>query len=72
MPTQALPRYRQWITQADAAERLSVTDRTVRNLIARGDLHGYRIGKSRTIRIDAAEVDNLLRPIPTANGGGAR
>lgn len=60
---------RRWISQLEAAERLGVTDRTIRNLIARGDLTGYRLGR-RTIRLDVDEVDACLRPIPTA--GGAR
>lgn len=58
---------RRWITQAEAADRLGVTDRTIRNLIARGDLTGYRLGR-RTIRLDINEVDGCLRPIPTAGG----
>lgn len=56
-----------WLTLADAAEYLSVTDRTVRNYIARGELTGYRMG-TRSLRIDARELDDLLCPIPTAGG----
>lgn len=63
--TKSVPR--RWITQAEAADRLGVTDRTIRNLIARGDLTGYRLGK-RTIRLDVNEVDQCLRPIPAAGG----
>lgn len=69
MPTKAIQR--RWLTQAEAAERLGVTDRTIRNLISRGDLRGYRLGKSRTIRIDVHELDAVLRPIPTAGGDAA-
>ncbi len=28
-----------------AAEKLGVTDRTVQNLILRGDLHGFQVGE---------------------------
>lgn len=69
MPTTASkPTRSRFISLAEAAEYLSVTDRTVRNLIARGDLTGYRLG-SRTLRVDAHELDSLLEPIPTAGGG---
>lgn len=66
MPTSTSTRY---ISIGDAAEYLSVTDRTVRNFIAEGRLTGYRIGR-RTIRVDRTEVDALLTPIPTAARGG--
>ena len=61
------PRAR-YVTLGDAAEYLSVTERTVRNFIARGDLTGYRVG-TRAIRIDLRELEALLTPIPTAGGG---
>lgn len=61
-----------YVTLSDAAECLSVTERTVRNYIARGELTGYRIG-ARAIRIDQRELDGLLKPIPTVGtAGGAR
>lgn len=62
---------RRWLTQLEAAEHIGVTDRTIRNMIARGELTGRRIGKSRMIRIDAHELDELLRPIPTAAGNAS-
>lgn len=62
MPETLTGRY---VTQSAAAEYLNVTDRTIRNLIARGDLTGYRLG-ARAIRVDRAELDALLTPIPTA------
>jgi len=54
-----------YVTIAEAADYLAVTPRTIRNLIARGDLTGYRLG-ARAIRVDRAELDALLTPIPTA------
>lgn len=70
MSLATLPRAR-YVTIGSAAEYLSVTERTVRNYIARGDLTGYRIG-TRSIRIDVHELEALLTPIPTASGGGRR
>ncbi len=50
---------------ADAGRRYDVSTRTLRRLIASGDLPGYRLGR-RLIRVDLDELDALLRPIPTA------
>ena len=61
---------RRWLSQAEAAEYLGVTDRTIRNYISRGVLAGNRVRGSRLVRIDRAELDALMRPIPTASGGG--
>lgn len=56
---------RRYITIAEAAEYLQISDRTVRRLIADGELTGYRMGKSRRlIRVDLNEIDEqLMRPI---------
>lgn len=54
---------RRLISIQAAADMLAVTDRTIRNFIDRGDLCAYRVG-DRTIRVDAAEVVALLKPIP--------
>lgn len=70
MPQNTLQR--RWLTQDQAADYLGVGPRTIRNYIARGALPAYRVksGKdsSRLIRIDANDVDALLRPIPTTGG----
>lgn len=57
-----------YLTLSAAAEYLSVTDRTVRNFIARGELTGYRLG-TRAIRVDLRELEGLATPIPTVAGG---
>lgn len=68
MSTATLPRAsRTLISQAQAAEYLGVTERTIRNYVSRGMLRGYRVG-GRLVRIDQADVEQLLRPIPTAGG----
>ena len=53
------------LTVQDGAARASVSTKTIRRWIARGELNGYRMGP-RLVRIDAAELDGMLRPIPTA------
>jgi excisionase family DNA binding protein len=65
------PDHRQYISLETAAERLEVHPRTVRRMIARGDLTGFRMGSARLVRIDATELDRLAHPIPTAGGGAA-
>lgn len=59
---------RRLVSQAEAAEYLGVTERTIRNYIARGTLPGHRVQGSRLVRIRLSDVDALLRPIPTGGG----
>jgi excisionase family DNA binding protein len=56
---------RHYITIAEAAEYLQISDRTVRRLIADGELIDYRMGRSgRVIRVDLDENDEqLMRPL---------
>lgn len=67
--SQTLAPSRRWFSQLEAAEYIGVTDRTIRNYISRGDLAGHRVRGSRLVRIDRADLDALLRPIPSAGGG---
>ena len=55
---------RRFITLSAAAERFDCSERTIRRLIADGELTGYRLGK-RLVRVDSTEVDHLARVIPT-------
>lgn len=57
------------ISQADAAEYLGCSVKTIRRRISDGTLTAYRVGKTHTIRLDKDEVDAILRPIPTAGVG---
>ncbi|QNN81616.1 helix-turn-helix domain-containing protein [Brachybacterium sp. Z12] len=56
---------RRYVSIQYAAEYLGLTQGGVRKFIAEGRLSGYRVGK-RAIRVDLREVEELLRPIPTA------
>jgi len=71
--TATLPDSRRWLSQAEAAEYLGVTDRTIRNYIRSGVLTGRRLPGSRLIRLDRLELDAALRPVPSARiiPGGA-
>ncbi|SCX15171.1 excisionase family DNA-binding protein [Mycolicibacterium fluoranthenivorans] len=62
-PTPALRR--RLVSIGDAANYLSVTERTVRQMIADGRLVGYRMG-NRFIRLDLDEIDSAMQPF----GGG--
>lgn len=52
-----------------AAKQLDVHSDTVRRMIATGDLPAYRIGP-RVVRVAAADVRRLARPIPTVGTVG--
>lgn len=66
---QARPsRRRELVTLEAAADYLGVAPLTVRRRIASGALKAYRLGP-RIVRVDLADVDALLTPIPA--GGGA-
>lgn len=54
------------MTQAAAAGYLSVNERTVRRLIADGQLPAHRVG-SRLVRVRRSDVEKLLTRIPAAS-----
>ena len=70
MPTASLPAHH-WLNQTEAAKYLGVTDRTIRNYVARGVLPARRVRGSRLVRIDQRDLDAMLRPIPTTGGDAA-
>ena len=65
MATSAAKHARRLVSINQAARLVDVSPRTIRRRIADGSLTGYRFGP-RVIRIDLAEVDSLLKPIPAA------
>ena len=54
---------RQYESIAAATERLAVHERTIRRMISRGEIKGYRVGTA--VRVDPAELDDAVCPIPT-------
>lgn len=52
-----------WMTVAEVAHELAVTDRGVRKWIARGVLPAYKVGE-RAIRIRRTDVEGLITRIP--------
>lgn len=51
---------------ADAAAYADLSPRTIRRYVAEGRLTGYRVGP-RLVKVDLAELDAIVRPIPTAS-----
>lgn len=58
------PSARRLISLETAAETASCSPKTIRRMVARGDLTAYRVGQ-RLLRIDADELTRVLTPIPT-------
>lgn len=67
MPSTTAPsEARRYASLEAAGTYLGTSQRTIRRIVARGDLVGYRLPGSRLIRVDLNEVDAMLRRIPTA------
>ncbi|MDT5076778.1 MAG: hypothetical protein QOJ80_1415 [Mycobacterium sp.] len=60
------PTQRRYASQAQAAEYLGVTVRTIRQMVSDGRLTGYRNG-NRLVRVDLNELDAAMEPF----GGAA-
>lgn len=54
---------RKLVTLAEAAKYHHVSQHTLRRMIARGDITGYRLGP-KLIRVDLDDLDALAHPIP--------
>lgn len=50
-----------WLTVDAVAQRLDVTEETVRRLLRRGDLPGMQISKRSGWRVRAEDVDAFIR-----------
>lgn len=68
MPRSETVSRRQLVSVDQAADFLSCSPRTVRRMVSRGQIAGFRVG-SRMLRVDLTELEAQLRPIPTAGGG---
>lgn len=54
-----------WMNLQDAAVYVCVSVKTIRRLIARGDLPAYVCGK-RGLRVRQVDLDALMRPLSSA------
>ena len=52
---------RPFLTVAEAADELAVTERFIRKLIADGNLRAVKVG-ARVVRIRRMDLEDLLRP----------
>lgn len=57
--------HRRYVSLADAGLYVGANHRTIRRMVARGQLRGYRLPGSRLLRVDLNELDAALQPIPT-------
>jgi len=57
----------EYLTVAEAAEKLSISARTLHRWINEGEIPGYTVGQAkRLIRIKVSDVEALVKPIPNA------
>lgn len=56
---------RRFVDVEQAAAHLGLCQKTIRTLVARGDLPAYRIGR-KILRLDLADVEALLVPTTPA------
>jgi excisionase family DNA binding protein len=63
-----------FLTLTEASELLKISDRSLRKLIALGEVRAVKLGR-RIVRVPITEIDRLLagcREIRSAGGGGAK
>ena len=58
---------RPFLTVAEAADELAVTERFIRKLIADGDLRAVKVG-ARVVRIRRTDLNEFLRPARVITG----
>ena len=56
------PKIRRWVSLAEGAEHIGVSEKTLRRMISSRQIVGYRAGP-RLIRLDLGELDALLAPM---------
>lgn len=49
-----------WMTAADAAEYISVSEPIIRSAVKSGDLPAFPVGKGREYRLRATDVDEWM------------
>lgn len=50
-----------WLTAAEAAEYVKVSEPIIRAAVKKGDLKAYSIGTGREYRLDAGDIDEWMR-----------
>ncbi|GIG23333.1 hypothetical protein Cch01nite_40570 [Cellulomonas chitinilytica] len=60
-----------FVSVADVADELAVTQRFVRRLIADGELPAVKIG-TRLVRVRRADLDGILRPVAALSPNAVR
>lgn len=65
--TTTSPRRKRLVTQQTAADYLGVHERTIRNMISRGDITGYKVPGVRAVRIDLNELESMVQAIPAVS-----
>ncbi|MCB2178130.1 MAG: helix-turn-helix domain-containing protein [Actinomycetales bacterium] len=60
-----------FLTVAQAADELAVTERFIRKLIADGELRAVKVG-ARVVRIRRSDIEELLRPARVVPRTGRR
>jgi excisionase family DNA binding protein len=61
-----MPRRKRLASIQKGEDYSGLSSKTLRRYIAAGRIHGYRLGP-KLLRIDLNELDDLLKPIPTAD-----
>ena len=51
----------QWLTRAQAAQRLGVTPQTIDNYVRRGELERFKLAGQRLTRFRVQDVDALFK-----------
>ncbi len=55
----------------DAGKHVDRSERVIRNWLAEGKLHGYRVGPARQVLVDLDEVEAVAQRLPHRYGGAA-
>ena len=58
------------VSKSDAAQQLSVSERTVERYARSGRLTKYSLGP-KSVRFDLLEIRSISRPVPYTDGGAA-
>lgn len=62
MATTKIPA-RRWATLEHGAGHIGVSVKTMRRMLAAGEIPGYRVGKRQAIRVDLNELDAAMQPV---------